>query len=338
MEGNFAEDPHKCNPIIYAILCNASNSLEQIEEAFLSGSLKVKPPGSSYIGSIKLARAFACKSIEMAEMMAGAAASVMGPVIGKLATMLGGSYQLTGKVQRGIRSLKDELSIMDAVLQDLAEKDDDQIDRRAKDWRSKVRELSLDIEDCIDRFRLNHSHGGSKANFVRKAVRKVKILLQDRGLAEEIQKLKSLVVEQSERAKRYDIHKCLGALPPPVPLDPRASALFQEATDLVGIDGPRKEIIELLKCEEMQHKVVSIYGTAGQGKTTLAMEVYLKITEAFDCRAFASVSQTPDIKKLLRDLLSQLSNKQLDDQTERWEMEQLIRNMRDYLIDKRYTR
>ena len=145
------------------------------------------------------------------------------------------------------------------------------------------------------------------------------------------------MIEQRERAKRYDIHKCLGATPLPVPLDPRASALFQEATDLVGIDGPRKEIIELLKCEEIQHKVVSIYGTAGQGKTTLAMEVYRKITEAFDCRAFVSVSQTPDIKKLLSDILSQISNEQFDGQSERWETQKLIRKTRDYLIDKRYT-
>ncbi|PUZ44269.1 hypothetical protein GQ55_8G076700 [Panicum hallii var. hallii] len=269
----------------------------------------------------------------MAEVMASAATGVMGSVIGKLTAMLGEKYQLARGAEEGICFLKEELSTMDAVLQNLAEKDDDQIDPLAKDWRSKVRELSYDIEDCIDRFRLNHSHGGSKANFVRKAVRKVKILLQDRGLAEEIQKLKSLVIEQSERAKRYDIH---AASPQPVLLDLRAPALFAEARDLVGIDGPRKEIIELLTCEEMQHKVVSIYGTAGQGKTTLAMEVYRKITEAFDCRAFVSVSQTPDIKKLLRDILSQISNNQFDDQTERWEMEQLIRNMRDYLIDKRY--
>jgi len=260
----------------------------------------------------------------MAYVMASATTSVMGSVIGKLTAMLGEKYQHARDAKQGIRFLKDELSTMDAVLQNLASKDDDQIDPLAKDWRSKVRELSLDIEDCIDRFRLNHSHGGSKANFVRKAVRKVKILLQDRGLAEEIQKLKSLVVEQSERAKRYDIHKCLGATPPPVF---RASALFQEATNLVGIDGPRKEIIELLKCEEMQDKVVSIYGTAGQGKTTLAMEVYRKITETFGCRAFVSVSQTLDINKLLRDVLSQISNKKFDEESQRWEEQQLIRNI-----------
>ncbi|RLM69416.1 hypothetical protein C2845_PM17G05690 [Panicum miliaceum] len=107
---------------------------------------------------------------------------------------------------------------MDAVLQELMEKDDNEINQRARDWRSK-----------------------------------------DRGLPEEIQKLKNLVIEQSEREKCYDIHKCFGASPQQMPLDPRAPALFAKARDLVRIDGPRKEIIELLKCGEMQHKVVSIY-------------------------------------------------------------------------------
>jgi hypothetical protein len=275
----------------------------------------------------------------MAEMVASAAASAMGSFIGKLAAMLGENYQLAGKVRRGIRSLKDELSTMDAVLQELAEKDDDQIDGQTKDWRNKVRELSLDIEDCIDRFMLNRSHGGSKANCVRKAVRKVKILLQDRGLAEEIQELKSLAIEQSERAKRYDIHQCqclaASTRHRQVCLDPRAPALFQEARDLVGMDDPRGEIMELLKAgEEKRHKVVSIYGTAGQGKTTLAMEVYRKISGPFDCRAFVSVSQTPDMKKLLRDILSQI-NKSMFEQSQSWETEQLRRTIREYLMDKR---
>jgi hypothetical protein len=134
----------------------------------------------------------------MAKVIATTAAtSVMGSVIGKLAAMLTEKYKLAKDVERGIRFLHEELSSMDAVLQMLAEKDDDQIDPRAKDWRSKVRELSYDIEDCIDRFMLNHSQGGSKA------MRKVKTLFKDGEIAEEIQELKSLVSEQSERGKRY---------------------------------------------------------------------------------------------------------------------------------------
>nr|XP_034606580.1 disease resistance protein Pik-2-like isoform X1 [Setaria viridis]XP_034606581.1 disease resistance protein Pik-2-like isoform X1 [Setaria viridis] len=267
--------------------------------------------------------------------MASAATSVMGSIICKLTAMLGEKYQLAIDVKKGIRFLKDELSTMDVVLQKLADKEDDQMDPMAKHWRNKVRELSYDIEDCIDRFMLNHSHGGSNANFVRKATRKVEMLWEDQGIATEIQELEILVREQSKRAKRYRVDY-LAPSPQPMRLDPRATALFQEARDPVGIDGPREEIIQLLQVEENQHKVVSIYGTAGQGKTTLAMEVCRKITEAFDCRAFVSVSQTLDMKKLLRDILSQIVSTSEFDQSESWDTEQLIRKMKDYLIDKRY--
>ncbi|CAD6257475.1 unnamed protein product [Miscanthus lutarioriparius] len=228
-------------------------------------------------------------------MASAAATSVMGSVIGKLAAMLTEKYKLAKDVERGIRFLQEELRSMDAVLQMLAEKDDDQIDPRAKDWRSK-----------------------------------------DGGIAEEIRELKNLVSEQSERGKRYyDINQCLTASAQPVLLDPRAPALFQEASDLVGIDAPREEIIRLLKCEEKQHKVVSIYGIGGQGKTTLAMEVYHKITEAFDCRAFVSVSQTPDMKRLLRDILSQISKSDFDQSQMLETVEQLIRTVKECLKDKR---
>ncbi|XP_066335203.1 disease resistance protein RGA5-like [Miscanthus floridulus] len=277
----------------------------------------------------------------MAEMISSAATGVLGSVINKLAAMLTDKYSLARDVKQGIRSLQDELRTMEAMLLKLEDKDDDQIDPLAKDWRSKVRELSYDIEDCIDRFVLNHSHGdgGSTANFVRKAIQMVKTLFKDRGIAEEIRRLKRLVSEQSERGKRYyDINQCLlASSSQPVPLDPRAPALFQEAKDLVGIDAPREEIISLLRCEDKEHKVVSIYGIGGQGKTTLAMEVYNKITEAaFDSRAFVSVSQTPDMKKLLRDILSQISKSHFDQAQMLETVEQLIRTVKECLKDKRY--
>jgi len=91
-----------------------------------------------------------------------------------------------------------------------------------------------------------------------------------------------------------------------------------------------------LRCEDKEHKVVSIYGIGGQGKTTLAMEVYHKITEtAFDSRAFVSVSQTPDMKKLLRDILSQISKSHFDQSQMLETVEQLIRTVKECLKDKR---
>ncbi|XP_066341645.1 disease resistance protein RGA5-like [Miscanthus floridulus] len=67
------------------------------------------------------------------------------------------------------------------------------------------------------------------------------------------------------------------------------------------------------------------------------MEVYHKITEAaFDSRAFVSVSQTPDMKKLLRDILSQISKSHFDQSQMLETVEQLIRTVKECLKDKRY--
>jgi len=44
--------------------------------------------------------------------------------------------------------LHEELSSMGALLEDLA--DMEGLDNQTKQWRNKVREMSYDIEDCLD--------------------------------------------------------------------------------------------------------------------------------------------------------------------------------------------
>ncbi|KAF0933726.1 hypothetical protein E2562_019204 [Oryza meyeriana var. granulata] len=122
---------------------------------------------------------------------------------------------------------------MNAVLQRLADMDDDQINIQTKEWRNKLWE--------------NHQFG------------------------DEIKALKARVLEEKERHERYKIEDQLTTLPQPVRLDPRLPALYEQAKNLVGIDMPREKIIGWIKSEEKELKVVSIFGTGGLGKTTLAM-------------------------------------------------------------------
>ncbi|KAL6888870.1 hypothetical protein ACP4OV_009896 [Aristida adscensionis] len=282
----------------------------------------------------------------MAGVMASAATGAMDAAIGKLMAMLGEEYRLVRGVKRGVRFLRDELSSMNAVLQRLADMEDGRIDAQTREWRSKVRELSYDIDDCIDRFMLRHGRGGhaTKPGFVRRTVRRLKTLWEDRKVAREIHELKSLVEEESERRRRYSIDQSLivssspsspSPSPQPVAFDPRARALFERARDLVGIEGPRDEIVGFLRIEEKKLKVVSIFGTGGLGKTTLAMEVYHSIEESFGCRASVSVSRNPDVRKPLRDLLFQINRSEYDG-SERMDVEQIIRTLREYLTEKRY--
>uniref|UniRef100_A0A8R7VIN2 NB-ARC domain-containing protein n=1 Tax=Triticum urartu TaxID=4572 RepID=A0A8R7VIN2_TRIUA len=84
-------------------------------------------------------------------------------------------------------------------------------------------------------------------------------------------------------------------------------------------------------------KVLSIVGFGGSGKTTLAHEICRKIQGHYHCQAFISVSQKPDIKKIIKDVVSKVPCpdgfiKDIDI----WDQVSSMVKIRELLQDKRY--
>ncbi|BAF29574.1 Os12g0273300 [Oryza sativa Japonica Group] len=223
------------------------------------------------------------------------------------------------------------------------------MDVQVKDWRNKVRELSYDIEDCIDLFMHKLNRGDDKVNIVLKMAKKIRMLWSRHQIANQIQELKARVKEESDRRLRYYFSEC-NAHVDGTKIDPRLPALYVEEEKLVGIHGPMEEIIELLMKEDgsgQKLKVVSIVGFGGLGKTTLANQVYNKIKDQFDCSAFISVSQSPNIKKILFDMLKDVTSRDNSDDDKQIKVvgvkgdksddeRQLIGKLRVFLENKRY--
>lgn len=123
--------------------------------------------------------------------------------------------------------------------------------------------------------------------------------------------------------------------------DPRITALYTKAADLVGIDEAKKELIPLFtKGNDMSsqmQRIVSIVGFGGLGKTTLAKAVHDEIKAGFDCTAFVSVSRNPDTKKLFKNMLYELDKGVYGDIHSRLlEETHLINLVREFLQNKRY--
>ena len=120
-------------------------------------------------------------------------------------------------------------------------------------------------------------------------------------------------------------------------LDSRISALYSEVSDLVDIDKSSQELIKRVDEDgkSTDLRVVSIYGFGGLGKTTLADQAYRKLQDHFDCRAFLSVSQEPDIKKILSNLLSKLRKLEEEPSCDSCELHDLLDDLRNRLQDKR---
>ncbi|KAM3245573.1 hypothetical protein ACQJBY_056730 [Aegilops geniculata] len=209
---------------------------------------------------------------------------------------------------------------------------------------NEVRELSYDMEDAIDDFMQSVDDEDEKPDgFIEKIKNSLGILGKfnfRRRSGRDIQDLKKQIIDVGDRNARYRTGVVVSNSKNAT-VDPRALAIFEHASKLVGIDEPKAEIIELLTPEdgrtsaEEPLKVVSIVGSGGTGKTTLAYQVYQDLKGKFNCSAFLSVSQNPDMIHIMRTIHSQVSHQEYS-KTEAANVQQVIINISNFLADKRY--
>uniref|UniRef100_A0ACD5TAY9 Uncharacterized protein n=1 Tax=Avena sativa TaxID=4498 RepID=A0ACD5TAY9_AVESA len=247
----------------------------------------------------------------MEAALVSAATGVLKHVLGKLGTLLGDKYKCFKEVRKDIKYLAYELTAMDAFLMKMSEEEDPDV--QDKVWMNEVRELSYDMEDYIDDFMQSVGEKDTKPE----------------GFMENIKH--SLGKWGEIRARRrigHEVHDL-------------KKQITEHASELVGIDKPKAELIRILTQEDgrasvQQHlKLVSIVGLGGMGKTTLANQVYQHFKGEFECRAFLSVSRNPDMMNIIRIILSEISGQDYA-ATEAGSTQQLIRKITYFLANKRY--
>ncbi|CAD6256555.1 unnamed protein product [Miscanthus lutarioriparius] len=253
-------------------------------------------------------------------------------VLSKLGELLVNEYSLQKGLKGEIMFLEAELKSMQGALEKVSSTLPDQVDNQDKIWANEVRELSYDIEDSIDTFMVHDKsselarlHGFKK--FIERSLDLLTGFRLRHNFATEFRGLKRRAIEVAERRVRLRIDDDVAKR---VTIDTRISARYKKVTELVGIDEERDTVIKILmednKVPRQQENVVSIFGFGGLGKTTLANVVYEKLRTQFDCSAFVSVSQTPDLNKIFEDMFHQLarqSNGSID-------------SIREFLLEKRY--
>lgn len=264
----------------------------------------------------------------------------------KLAALLTDEYKLHKGVRRGIKFLKAEMESMQAVLRDLSVHPADQIDNLDKIWMRNLRELSYDIEDSVDAFkvRVDAPDKPPSLNRFRRFIDKIGFLNKAKNhhkIAIDIEDIKRRIHDVAERQKRYRFN---GASVHPVPdaMDPRMPALYEDVKMLVAIDGPAQKLSTLLtqgngvQKDNLSLRVVSIVGVGGLGKTTLANSVYRRLHGEFDCQAFVPVSLKPNLEKIFSSILRQVSGGEYYANQEAWSHTEVIDKIRQILNEKRY--
>ncbi|KAM0908980.1 hypothetical protein ACQ4PT_015062 [Festuca glaucescens] len=244
----------------------------------------------------------------------------MGSLIPKLFQVLKEEYKLQKGVKQDVEFLLRELPSMHAALRKVANVPRDQLDKQVKVWADEVRELSYVMDDVVDSFLVSVEGSGPAASS-----HKLKELLKAMGklipkgkarrkIANKIKGIKIVVKEVADRRDRYRVDDAVANLAATPTVDPRLLALFKDQKELVGVDVAKEEITKMLTDRDgdvpnNKLKIISICGIGGLGKTTLAKVVHEGLQEKFELKAFISVGQRPDVKKVLRDILHKLDKK-----------------------------
>ncbi|XP_066339678.1 disease resistance protein RGA5-like isoform X1 [Miscanthus floridulus] len=248
----------------------------------------------------------------------------MRSLLGKLRSLL---VSADDQVPEPLNSQKDKLDLLN---QDLEEINTfltnlswvEAPNMMVRHWMNEVRDLSYDIEDYIDK-RMHPSPDSSEESRSEPAV-------------EELSTLVKQAKDTLERHNRYDLGHWVsnprfvihGGQGP----DPRLNG---DATDLVGIDDSKAELIKRLNIDAEQRLVVSIQGPPGVGKTTLAKHVYREVEGQFECRAFVRASKMPDTRRLLGNIISQIQGHH-QRPPDGLPVQELIDILRTHLQQKRY--
>ncbi|KAJ3673820.1 hypothetical protein LUZ60_005812 [Juncus effusus] len=241
-------------------------------------------------------------------------------------------------VKEKMESVERELGWIQSFLKDADSKRKG--DNTVQMWVKDVREVSFLIEDTIDTFlikveSLSLKKPGS-CNILKRVTKKPMKLVAMHNLNSAIDNIQTRLKKINENNERYvrgleGSSMGIASQPNRLPVIPEIDEI-----DLIGFDKEKNKVIEMLLDKNTSRRsVVSVVGTGGLGKTTVAEKVYQRVQnkQHFDFHLWLTVSQQFKpldlFKKMLQKTDSAKGEKECD---EEW----YITEINKFLKEKKY--
>ncbi|XP_078166389.1 putative disease resistance RPP8-like protein 2 [Carex rostrata] len=263
-----------------------------------------------------------------------AEAVIVNMVVRKLANIIAKEIQFLGGVGEKVKKAQRELTRIQCCLRDANSKRKG--DERVQNWLNELRDVAYRIEDAIDTFFLK-VECNQNPSFLQK-LKKVSNMPREAHLLHKLgTKLNSIQIELEEiwnSRVNYGIIALQDIVGEPVILPARrATYSVVDETEVVGLDTDKNNILKLLRHEETPRRaVITIVGTGGLGKTTLAHMIYKSARAEFEYHIMLSVSQQFSLTELLKRMLRQL----IDDVSKEQDVEYLVSELNKKLSRRRY--
>ncbi|XP_044507252.1 putative disease resistance protein RGA4 [Mangifera indica] len=234
---------------------------------------------------------------------------IAGELLSKVMSLTSNEVSLGWGVKNDVQELAGTLTTIKAVLLDAEEKQTQ--NEKLRVWLEKLKEVCYDVEDVLDETEVKDLLG-HKIKKINKRLAKIAIEKDDFNLTEKIYSNNILDWERETHS-------------------------FVRASDVIGRDKDKEEVMKILLCPNDGHEnvsVISIIGIGGLGKTTLAKLVYNddKVSDYFKLKMWICVSDEFSLKRLLIDII----NSAIGQKYNHMSMDQLQTTLRDIIRDKKY--
>ncbi|XP_048319323.2 disease resistance protein RPM1 [Ziziphus jujuba] len=273
-------------------------------------------------------------------------------LLNKLSNLVETEFQLLNGVWQEIACLRGELERIRDLLKDADEVEETSDDQGLKVWIKQVREVTHDAEDVVDEFILVHAHhhlvgGEVLSGCLYKLSCCVKSLKSQYRIALQLQRVNGRIRDIYAAHKRlclsFSVSLRGSCFTPSGETwhDRREDALFLADNDVVGIDKPKRQLVEWLINGGSEREVIGVTGMGGIGKTTLVKKVYddFKVEKNFKIHAWITVSQPFNKNELLKDMIQNLSyviKRAIPEGMENMNYEELITIIKNMLKERRY--